>query len=125
MGLFDFFRKKKNLQSEMMKKMADNLFPKGEQDINAGANELLRILENNISRDEAKNIFVKSYALCAISERFDKNRLKTHLSGYCLQYFTEKQIVEFHGYLASLVFARVFSGKSPSQVVSENGIIDF
>lgn len=125
MGLFDFFRKKKNLQSEMMKKMADNLFPKGEQDINAGANELLRILENKISRDEAKNIFVKSYALCAISDRFDKNRLKTHLSGYCLQYFTEKQIVEFHGYLASLVFARVFSGKSPSQVVSENGIIDF
>lgn len=125
MGLFNFFKKKENFQSDIMKKIADSLFPKGEQDINAGTNELLRILNNKISRDDAKSIFVKSYSLSAISEKFDKERLKTHLSGYCLQHFTEKQIEEFHGYLASLIFARVFSGKSPSQVESKNDIIFF
>jgi len=125
MGLFDIFKKKKNLQSDCMKKMFDSLFPKGEQDINAGTNKLLRILNNKISRDEARSIFIKSYSLSSLSEKFDTERLKVHLSGYCLHYFSDKQVDDFHGYLVSLIFAMTFSGKSPSQVESNDDIILF
>lgn len=50
MSLFNFFKKRKKIpQNESIKKMVDSLFPNGDEDINAGTNELLRILNNKIS----------------------------------------------------------------------------
>lgn len=124
MGLFKFFKPKKK-EKTAIEQFQELLFPKGQIDVDAGTNELLRILNNKINRDEARSIFVKSYSLSKISEKFDTERLKAHLSGYCLHYFTDKQVDDFHGYLVSLMFAMAFSGKSPSQVDTSKDIIIF
>lgn len=124
MGLFKFFKPKKK-EIIAIEQFQELLFPIGQIDIDAGTNELLRILNNKISRDEARSIFVKSYGLSKISEKFDIERLKAHLSGYCLHYFTDKQVNDFHGYLVSLILAMTFSGKSPSEVDTSKDIITF
>ena len=124
MGLFDIFKSKKILQKDIIEKLKDYLFPKGKEDINAGTNEVLHILEYKISFDEAKNIFVKSYTLSSISTSlFDNERLKSHLSGYCLQHFNDKQIQRLHSYLVSLNCAREFNNKSPSEVNADGELI--
>jgi hypothetical protein len=116
MGLFDFFKPKQNSLSIKLQQIINEFFPKGEIDIQAGTAELLFILNNSISQGEARNILIKSVALSRISEQFTKERLKTHLAGYCIQYFNDKQIEKFHGYLAAIAVAMEVHGSTPSDV---------
>jgi hypothetical protein len=117
MGLFDFFKPKQSDLSIKLQQMINDFFPKGEKDIQAGTDELLFILDNRISQSEARNILIKSVALSRISEQqFNKERLKTHLAGYCIQYFNDKQIEKFHGYLGALTVAMKIHGSTPSEV---------
>jgi hypothetical protein len=117
MGLFDFLKPKKNNElNDTLAHMLNSFFPKGEKDINAVTDELLRILNNRIGREEARNIAVKSVSISRISEKFDEDRLKAHLKGYCLHHFNDKQVKQFHGYLAFLTVADVMFRKTPSEV---------
>jgi hypothetical protein len=53
--------------------------------------------------------------------KFDLERLKLHLSGYCIQYFTDDKIERLYDYQISLLTASLL-GKSPKDVVrSEYG----
>ena len=119
MGLFDFFKKKKSPMEEMLEKMTNSFFPKGEKDIEAGTSELLFILENKINKETAKSIFLKSVSISRISQKFDKQRLKAHLAGYAIQHFNEQQIDKFYGYLVALSAAMMIHQRTPSEVRRE------
>jgi len=102
-----------------VEKMTDRAFPKGERDIEAGAKELLNILNNTIEPDFAKVIFVKSVAISRITDKFDKERLRDHLSLYCIKYFNDDQIEKFYEYLTVLTKAMIINGRTPSEVKRE------
>lgn len=119
MGLFDFLKPKKTEMEEMFEKMSAKIFPKGEKDINAVVDSLLYILDNKISREEAKSIALKSTFLSRFNTNFDRDRLRSHLAGYCLQHFNDKQIETFHGYLVFLTIADAKFRKTPSEIIRE------
>ena len=119
MGLFGFLNPKKRQTQKVMRKLQvlmDSRFPKGDKDINAAANELLYILNNTISQDEAKEIVRLSVGISRISRDFTKERLRQHLAGYCLHHFTDSQVEEFHRYLNVLSTAMMIGGRTPSEV---------
>jgi len=122
MGFFDFFKSKKKPGNELLESLTNSLFPKGIKDIQAGTNELLYILNNKIDSSIAENIFVKSSAISRIAKDFDKERLKLHLSGYCIQYFNDSQIDKYYNYLKTLSIAMLIDNRTPSEVrrVGEN-----
>ena len=122
MGFFDFFKPKKNEALEVANAMLKQVFPGGELDYKAGTNEILEILNHKVSVDVARNIFVKSTMICRIvsskndeNSKFDVDRLRVHLSGYCIEHFNEDQIQKLHGYQVSLLAASLF-GVSPKEV---------
>lgn len=122
MGLFDFLNPKKRRTQKVIKdlqKIMNARFPKGDEDINAAANELLYILNNKICQDEAREIIRLSTGISRISRDFTKERLRRHLAGYCIHHFTESQLEEFYRYLTALTQAMSFDGKSPSEVRRE------
>jgi hypothetical protein len=119
MGIFDFFKPKKKPIDEVFRKMMNSTFPKSDKDINAATNELLHILNDHISREEAKVIVIKSVVISRISNEFTKERLKQHLAGYCLHHFKDDQVDKFHGYLTSLAIAMMIHRKTPSEVRRE------
>ena len=119
MGFFDFLKPKKNKLNDLLDQMHAKFFPKGQKDIDAVIDALLYILNNKISRDEAQTIVFKSVAISRISTEFNKERLKQHLAGYCLQHFNDKQIETFHGYLALLIVADMMFRKTPSELVRQ------
>lgn len=116
MGLFNFKKNKKTKLNDNLAKMLNAFFPKGETDINAGTDEVLLILNNKISRDEARNILVKSVAISRISEKFDKERLISHLNGYCIHHFNNAQIDKFFNYLTTLSIAMKIHGSTPAEI---------
>lgn len=96
-------RKGKELQ-ELITKMQKEIFPNGETDINAGTNELLRILNNAIDANTARSIFMKSSSICyttSMNGQFSKERLKQHLAPYALNNFNDNALSEFYDYLLS------------------------
>lgn len=119
MGLFGFFKSKKQPIEEMMEKISHSTFPNGEKDISAGAKELLTILNSKVDYNTAKSIFVKSVMISRISAKFDKDRLRNHLAGYCLQHFNESQVEKFHSYLTTFIVAMTIHGSTPSDVKRE------
>ena len=121
MGLFDFLKSKKLEKSEVIEKIKNQIFPRGDRDIQAGTDELLFILNNKIDRNLAQSIFMKSMAISFFTKEFDKERLHTHLSGYCIQYFDPEQMKTFYNYLTFLNFSRVAFGRTPSEIRRENG----
>lgn len=116
MGLFDFLKPKKSPLNEHMERLSNSMFPKGQKDIDAGTNELLFILKNKISRETAQGIFLKSIAISRISQKFDKERLRAHLAGYCLQHFSEQQLDDYYNYLSALTAAMLVHQRTPSEV---------
>jgi hypothetical protein len=121
MGFFDFLKPKKSASDELMEKMANSMFPKGQKDIQAGTKEVLRILQHRIDEETAQSIFLKSSGISRIAQNFDEERLRLHLSGYCLQYFTDEQVQELFWYLQALSAAMLINGKTPSEVKYEGG----
>lgn len=119
MGIFDFLKPKKNDLDDNLSQLINKFFPKGKKDINAGTQELMRILGTSIPEEEARNIFIKSVAISRISENFDEQRLKDHLSGYCIQYFNQEKIKQFHSYLTALSAAMMLHQRTPSEVKRE------
>lgn len=122
MGLFDFLKPKLNPMADIFERMSNQIFPKGQKDIDAATSELLFILNNKISRDAAKSIFLKSVVISRISENFDEERLKAHLAGYCIEHFTESQIQNFFNYLVALKTAITVNQRTPSEVRREGEI---
>jgi hypothetical protein len=92
------------------------------KDIDAGTKELLEILNNKIDYKTARSIFLKSASLSRITEKFDNERLKSHLSGYCLEYFDDNQVEKFHGYLVALATAMMVHRRTPSEVRREGNL---
>jgi hypothetical protein len=45
MGSFDFLKSKKSPMEEMFEKMNNSIFPKGDKDLDAGVQGLMRILD--------------------------------------------------------------------------------
>ena len=115
MGLFDFLKPKKSPLHEMMEKMNNSLFPKGQKDIDAATEELLQILNRKVSLKEAQTILMKSIAISAISSNFTEERLRQHLAGYCIQHFSGAQVKRFYEYLASIATAKM-SNRTPSEI---------
>lgn len=83
--------------------------------MDAGARELQRILGGSIPLEEARNIFVKSYALWNIRGDLDKDRLILHLKGYCWEYFDDEKVDDLMTYLAMVKVAAAMGG-SPAEV---------
>jgi hypothetical protein len=119
MKLFDFLKPKKSELNDSIAHLHASIFPKGEKDMNAVTNELLLILNNKISISEATNIALKAIAISRISQNFNRERLKSHLAGYCLHYFSDKQIDKFYNYLAALSTAWTHHNRTPSEVKRE------
>jgi hypothetical protein len=117
MDLFNFLKPKKSELNDTLSHLLNSFFPKGEKDINAATDELLHILNNSISRQEARDIAVKAVSLSNITEKFDEDKLKAHLKGYCLHHFNDKQVKQFHLYLTSLIIAKMMYRKTPSEVI--------
>ena len=122
MGFFDFLKPPPNPLGEIFEKMSNSIFPKGEKDIDAGTKELLHILNNKIDYDTAKSIFLKSVVISRISESFDKERLRAHLAGYCLNHFNDAQVASYYNYLVALSTAMMIHRRTPSEV-KRNGDI--
>lgn len=116
MGLFDFFKPKKSVTEEMFERMSNSTFPKGEKDIDACVDELLRILGNKISREEAKNIVLKSVFISRMSDGFTKERLRAHLAPYALHHFNEEQLMNYWGYLVGIYAIMLEYRKTPSEI---------
>jgi dihydroorotase len=116
MGLLDFLKPKKSATEELFQKIRNQMFPKGDKDINAGADELLHILNNSVDRKTARSIFVRSLAISKVSEEFDEERLRAHLSGYCLQYFASEQVKKFYNYIVAINAAMMINRRTPSEV---------
>lgn len=100
---------------EMMEKMSNSLFPKGQKDIDAATEELLQILDRKVSLKETQNILMKSIAISAISSNFTEERLRQHLAGYCIQHFSSAQVKRFYEYLASIAAAKM-NNRTPSEI---------
>lgn len=122
MGFFDFLKPKKNEIIDTAQSILKQVFPKGEEDYKAGTLELLDILNSKVSESDARNIFIKSTLICRVVSskndeniKFDKERLKVHLSGYCLEYFNDEQITRLHNYQIAMLTASLFGG-SPKEV---------
>lgn len=103
MGLFDFLKPNKPQKNSELedwtKKALKEIFPNGEIDINERTNSLLKILNNSIDRNTARTIVTRSSSICYTSNlrnAFDEERLKQHLSGYCLQYFNDNTLRQFY-----------------------------
>lgn len=116
MGLFDFFKPKKSATEEMFERMSNSTFPKGEKDIDACVDELLRILGNKISREEAKKIVLKSVFISRMSDGFTKERLRAHLAPYALHHFNEEQLMNYWGYLVGIYAIMLEYRKTPSEI---------
>jgi hypothetical protein len=118
--LFGFLKKeKKDPIIEYVKKMTDSIYPKGEKDINAGTSELLFILDNKIDRESARSILIKSVMISRLSPNFNKERLKSHLAGYCLQHFNDNELDKYYNYLVALTMAMLINRKPPSEVIRD------
>lgn len=115
MGLFDFLKPKKDPLNEMLTKMHNSFFPKGEKDIDAATKELLLILNNKVGSQEAKTILMKSAGISMISQNFTEERLRQHLAGYCLQHFSDAQVKRFYEYLISIRLAGI-QNRTPSEI---------
>ena len=122
MRIFDFFKPQKKPLNEFVESMTNSMFPKGKKDIQAGTNELLFILNNKIDYNTAEGIFVRSTALSRISKEFDRERLRSHLSGYCIEHFDNSQIDKYFDYLTALSFAMILNNRTPSEVRREGSI---
>lgn len=116
MGFFDFLKPKKNKLNQKFEQINNDIFPKGRKDIESAVNELLLILNNSIGKSEAEVIVMKSVFISRISEKFDKERLRTHLAGYCIQHFDEPQISKFWQYLSAIKAAKMIHDRTPSEV---------
>lgn len=116
MGLFDFLKPKKSELNDSMAHLHASIFPKGEKDMNAVTEELLLILNNKINKNEATDIALKAIAISRISQNFNRDRLKSHLAGYCLHHFNDRQIDKFYNYLAALSTAWTIHQRTPSEV---------
>lgn len=122
MGFFDFLKPKRNEALDAAQAMLKQVFPNGDLDYQAGTAEVLNILNNAVSKEVARNIFTKSTLICRIvsmkegeDNKFDVERLKVHLSGYCIQYFNEDQIKRLHNYQVALL-ASSFFGKTAKDI---------
>lgn len=122
MRFFDLFKSKKKPLSDFTESMLKSMFPKGMIDIQSGTNELLYILNNKIDYSTAESIFVRSAALSRISKDFDKERLRSHLSGYCIEHFENSQIDHYYDYLIALGVAMILNNRTPSEVRREGKI---
>ena len=115
MGFFDFLKPKKTKLQGAIDDMLKDMFPKGKADIDAGTNELLYILNHKISRTEAQSIFIKSVSISRVAKSFDKERLRSHLAGYCLHYFNEQELEQYYNYINSLRMVAVM-GVTPADL---------
>ena len=122
MGFFDFLKPKKSKLQDSLKQLGASIFPKGEKDINAVAIEIQRILNNKIGMNEAVDIAIKATTISRISETFDEDRLKFHLSGYCIHLFNDAQIKQLYSYLVFLSVAATLYRKTPSEVICNGDI---
>tara|TARA_B100000809_G_scaffold142007_1_gene139575 strand:+ start:1105 stop:1392 length:288 start_codon:yes stop_codon:yes gene_type:complete len=95
MRIFDFLRPKKSKLDRALDDVMRHTFPNGSRDINAGADELLLIIDHKVSREEAQEIFVGSVAISRMSKRFDEERLRLHLIGSGREYFNDEQVHQF------------------------------
>lgn len=96
--------KNKNELISSAEKMQKEIFPNGQIDIDEGTKKLLQILNNNIDKKTAKNIFVKSSSICYITSMkgtFSVERLKQHLEPYALDYFNDNTLSLFYDYILS------------------------
>jgi hypothetical protein len=116
MSIFKIFSRKRNTPEVNKFPTEHDYFPNGEADMIAGTNEVLLILEGKISRSEARNIFVRSVKMSREPFKFDRDRLVSHLSDYCIQYFNNAQVDKYQSYLTALTVARNIFDRSPIDV---------
>jgi len=96
--------------------VSEHFLPKGEKDIKAGGLEIYSILNNGISLDICRGIFLKSLAIMMMSDTFTKERLIKHLEhSKTIGYFDDQQIEQYYKYLISVRVAAV-KKKSPSSI---------
>lgn len=121
MGLFGKSPEKtENPINELIKR----IFPNGKPDIDEGTDELLRILNNSISREIARNIFVKSFARSTMDSNFDINELRIHLDGYCNGVFSAVEMQQLLDYLTARKIGMVLGGHKVHKDKNGNYVIN-
>lgn len=118
MGLFNFFKRKKNPLEETTEKLFNEIFPGGKKDIELGAKVLQNLLGNKIDFTKAVQIYTRSAALAKTTDNFDLERLRTHLAGYSLQYFSQQELNSYYEFLFAF-------RNSKSPIVVSNNSSDF
>ena len=115
----------KNFQ-DLLLEASKEVFPNDKEDIEDGANELLRILNHQIDKNTAKMIFIRSSCICyttSLDDEFSIERLKQHLAPYALQYFDNQALSSFYTYLLSKNVRANYldASKKFSQISNPNG----
>ncbi|OJJ19029.1 hypothetical protein BKI52_19610 [marine bacterium AO1-C] len=102
---------------EMMAQMSQALFPNGDQDIQAGAQEFVHLVKNAVDLEGATRVFMKSAFISRFFAGFSVAKLQDHLvSNLADKYFNECQLKNYYRYLYSLTFVDFLYQKSPSQL---------
>lgn len=116
MDLSNFFDKNDENIDAKLDQVSNYLLPAGDKDKEAGVQEVLHLVNHQTDQELAEVIFLKSLFLSRFAGNFGKDGLKAHLSGYCLEYFNDNQIGNFHKYLTVLANAQMLYGSSPSHI---------
>lgn len=107
MKLFNFLKpKEQNSLDSKISSILKQLFPNGQKDIDERTNALLHILNNKVDAQTATTILIRSSSLCYttnLRNAFNIERLRQHLAGYCLHYFSDKALQEFYILLVNTI----------------------
>ncbi|MCL2072656.1 MAG: hypothetical protein FWH18_01945 [Marinilabiliaceae bacterium] len=111
MKIFNFFKAKHAVVTEIdnnndpfIDELFLKIFPNGDTDLIELTNNLLIIINNAISKEEAKHLScaaaITAYSDGGFSSRFCLERLQQHLAGKgCLKYFNKQKLQEFYALL--------------------------
>ncbi|OJJ21245.1 hypothetical protein BKI52_11815 [marine bacterium AO1-C] len=119
--MFGFFKRKKKSSDEVevdktLKKMLKpDVFPNGMQDVEAGADMVIYILNQAVGRDLAKVVFVSSLRKIH-SDHFNEQQLKAHLPAYCVEFFNDLQFKNFYRYMQTIFTVKELFKQAPMDV---------
>lgn len=86
-----------------------NIFPRGQKDVDKQTNDLMRLLKGNITQPNAELIMVKASSFCVGrrngNRKFTKDDLKKILMPDDIKYFNEDALNEFYDYLISTYYS--------------------
>lgn len=109
LGLLKFLDAEYEKELERSKLLIfQNIFPRGQKDVDERTKDLIHILNGNITQADAELIIVKASSFCVGrrngNRKFTKDDLKKILMPDDIKYFNEDALNEFYDYLISTYY---------------------